>query len=357
LREAVATARASGEAGVAADAEVQLAFLAVHADPGTRHDAVLATIASSIEIFETLHDDAGLARALSLAGIVRLWAGQSTLAIEELEQAARFAHDAGDRQQERHSLQFACTAALAGPMPVEQAIEYVQDVRRRMKGAGRAEVGGQRVLAHLEAMRGRLDTARELLAASRALAEELGLEVLLAASVQRTAGEVELLAGNAAAAEAVLRTACDSLERRGDWGHYTSLAPLLAEALRRQGRAEEAAEPLEKSARTALADDVEAQTSLLRVRARILADRGELDEAERVARAGIEALARTDYIDPHASALDDLGAILASKGELEEARAALEKALALHEQKGNLVLAARTRERLALDGLGARQAG
>jgi len=355
LREAAAAARVVGDDGVAADAAVALGFLSMHASPEASHAAVSETIATSIGVFERLGDEAGLARALSLAGIIRLWQGESAAAIDELERAARCARDAGDRQQELHSRQFACTAALAGPMHVDAALRYVDGVRSRMRGAGRAEVGGLRVTAHLEAMRGRLETARALIAQSRALAEELGLRVLLAAAVLRTAGEIELLAGDAPAAEAALRPACDALEQNGDWGHYTSVAPLLAEALRRQGRVAEAAGPLEIAMRTALDDDVEAQTSLFRARANLLADQGDLQEAERLARVGIALLVRTDYVNAHATALSDLATILEAKGDADGSSSPLREALGLYERKGNLVMADRTRARLARGDLGIRE--
>ncbi len=54
----------------------------------------------------------------------------------------------------------------------------------------------------------------------------------------------------------------------------------------------------------------------------------------------------TTSID-HAKALADLAEVLELAGRREEAAAALEQALELYERKGNLVMAERTRERLA----------
>ena len=80
-------------------------------------------------------------------------------------------------------------------------------------------------------MQGHFDTARKLLAGAKAPAEELGLEVILASGVAHQAGYIELLAGDAAAAERALRPACEALEQMGDWGHFATLAPKLADAL------------------------------------------------------------------------------------------------------------------------------
>ena len=81
------------------------------------------------------------------------------------------------------------------------------------------------------------------------------------------------------------------------------------------------------------------------VRGKVLARRGEHDEAERLAREAVALAAETDMLNAHAGALIDLAEVHALAGQ--DARAALERALALYEHKGNLVLAERTRSRLA----------
>ena len=71
--------------------------------------------------------------------------------------------------------------------------------------------------------------------------------------------------------------------------------------------------------------------------------RGEFENAERLAREAIELAARTDFLELHARALDDLAEVLRLAGRPQESLAELEHALRLHEQKGNVVSAARTR--------------
>ena len=55
--------------------------------------------------------------------------------------------------------------------------------------------------------------------------------------------------------------------------------------------------------------------------------------------------ADTDMLNAHAAALLDLAEVLAHAGQ--DPRAELEQALALYERKGNLVMAERTRSRVA----------
>ena len=346
LSEAVEAGRAAGQHGVAADATVALLYVRLHTDPASSHAKVRGELKAAIRVFEHVDDKAGLARALSLAGMLRLWRGEAAVAIEELERAASYARDAGDRPQEMECLAYVLSAALYGPTPVASALELVEDVRQRTEGQGRLKVTILRTGAHLEAMRGNFDAARDLIAEAKARAEELGLEAILAGGVLRSAGEIELLAGDLPAAEGALRAACEMLERRGDWGHFASVAPLLADALNAQGRGDEAAPSIEIAARWSLADDTDAQMNVLRARANLVAHQGDLKGAERLAREATELAAQTDSLNAHANALTDLAAVLELAREREQAAAAVHEAVALYERKGNLVMAERARGRL-----------
>jgi class 3 adenylate cyclase/tetratricopeptide (TPR) repeat protein len=341
LSDAVEAAKAAGEQGVAADAAVARTYVRLHIDPETSHAKVRGELDAAIGVFEQLDDRAGLGRALSIAGMLRLWRGDAAGAIEELERAAQLARDVGDRPQEIQDLHFVLAAALVGPVPVSSALEQAEDISRRAEGASMLQASVLRTRAHLEAMRGDFDTARQLIAEATALTDELGIETASGA-----AGEVELLAGDLPAAERALRAVCETLERRGDWGHLASTAPLLADALHAQGRGDEAAPLIELAARWTLADDTDAQVGLLRVRANLLAHQGDFDEALRLVEEATELSAQTDYLNHQAKALTDLADVLELAGRREEAAAALEKALALYERKGNLVMAELTRERL-----------
>ena len=77
--------------------------------------------------------------------------------------------------------------------------------------------------------------------------------------------------------------------------------------------------------------------------ARVLASRGELADAERLAREAVTLAEPTDFLPLKAELHDTLGEVLALAGTSAEARAAVERAISLHEQKGNLVSAERSR--------------
>ncbi|MDQ2982913.1 MAG: AAA family ATPase [Actinomycetota bacterium] len=347
LSEAVEMGEAAGERGVAADAAVSRAFVELHTDPTMSHAKARDVLEAAVSVFEETGDEAGLARALSTDGMLRLWAGNLAQGLDELERAARHAREAGDRPQEIQTLQFALLAALYGPMPVASALERIEDIGGRAEGARRLQLTLLRSRAILKAMQGDFAEARGLIAEATALAEEVGLSAPLAAGVLRGAGEIELAAADYAAAESVLRTACEALEGNRDWGHLASTVPLLGDALFAQGRGDEAARWVDLATRWAMDDDTEAQIGLLRVGAKLAAQRGELEVAERLAQAATERAARTDALGDHASAQADLAYVLAIAGRRDEAAAALEEALALYQRKGNLVMAERTRARLA----------
>jgi tetratricopeptide (TPR) repeat protein len=215
------------------------------------------------------------------------------------------------------------------------------------RATGALRVGVLRHRGQLEAMRGDIATARVLIAEARSLAEELGLRNLLAAGVAQSAGEVELLAGDLSSAERYLRAGCEELERIGDWGHLVTIIPYLADSLLGQGRGEEAASMIERGLERTVADDADAQIGLRRVRAQVLAQRGEVEEAERVARDAASRAAHTDYLTAHAQTVRDLAEVLELAGKQTEAAEALAEAVALYERKGNVVMAGRTRDRLA----------
>jgi tetratricopeptide (TPR) repeat protein len=280
--------------------------------------------------------------------MLRFWRGEAAAAIAALEQAASFARRVGDRAQEAESLQYVLMATLWGPTSVDEALERVAEIGGRAETNRRLEVTLLRTRAQLEAMQGRFDTSREHLAGAKALAEELGLEVILASGVAHQAGYIELLSGDSAAAERALRPACEALEQMGDWGHFATLAPKLADALFTQrGDDEEALRLTELAERCATPGVADEDIGWRRVRAKLLARGGELEEAERLAREATARAALTDLLDDHAQALADLAEVLRLGGRREESAKALDEAIHLYEQKGNVVAAGTLRALLA----------
>jgi class 3 adenylate cyclase/tetratricopeptide (TPR) repeat protein len=343
LAEAVGLGRETGERALAADATVAHIELRFQrpTETGVTRDAVLHELNAAIPVLEELGDQAGLARALCLAGKLHVWKGECAASLEEFEGSARQARSAGDRTQEVESLRYMLIVLHRGPMPVDEALARVDQLRELGPADRRFEIGWRNTRALLEAMRGNFGVARELLAQTRALAEELG-GTFLERQVAPATGEVELLADNPAAAVAELRRSCEVFEQAGELGYLASIAFHLGDALLANGDDEEASDVSERWAADQLtaAEDADAQVGWRRVRARVLARRGELDEANRLAREAVDMISGTDYLPQQADAQADLSEVLRLAGKPEEAEASRLEALRLYEKKGNVVGAA-----------------
>ncbi len=346
LIETAERGRATGARAVAADARLALYDLRFHstAKTGVGREDVLREVDAAILVFAEVGDEAGLARALALGGQLRLWGGEAAAAVRDLERAAAHARDAGDRAQEASSLGGSVTAMLQGPMPVEDALRRIDVVRSRSEFSWRLEVSMLGSRAHLEAMRGRLDTAREVAVKATSLAEEHGLNP----HGRPFAGYVELMAGDAAAAERELRIACARTEEAGELGFLSSIVPHLVDALLALGHVDEAVIATERwrPERLTVPEDVDAQAGWRRVRAKVLARIGRIEEAERLARDAVAIASDTDFLSLQAQTHADLGEVLSLADRREDGVTELEEALRLFEQKGVVVAARRLQDRL-----------
>jgi class 3 adenylate cyclase/tetratricopeptide (TPR) repeat protein len=348
LSEAVHYGRAAGERAVAADAGIALADLRSHrtAQTGVGRTDVLHEIDAAIRIFHEVGDEAGLARALTLRGKYRFWGGEAAAALPDLERAARHARDAGDRAEEAESIQYLCAAMRVGPTPVEEALRRVEELGSRAAMNVRLEEEFLVARAHLVAAQGHFDAARGLASQARALAEEHGLD---GSHARGAVGQVELLAGDTTAAERELRSLCEHYEQVGELGFLSSSVPYLVEAVLAQGDEEEALRLTERwrPERLTLPEDADAHVGWRRVRAKVLARKGDFDEAERVGREAVTIASATDVLELRAQALADLSEVLRLAGRPHDSAAALKEAIGLYEEKGNVVETERLRGLLA----------
>jgi tetratricopeptide (TPR) repeat protein len=120
-----------------------------------------------------------------------------------------------------------------------------------------------------------------------------------------------------------------------------------AQVLYELGRLDEADAWAGRATELGASDDSATQMLSLQVRAKVLARRGEYGDAERLAREAVAIAANTDNLNGQGDANADLGEVLLLSGKAGDAAAALEQALDRYERKGNLVMAGRTRHRLA----------
>jgi class 3 adenylate cyclase len=348
LREVMTAAAAVGDHGLEALAQIDREYLREYIDPTTQEERVLQTAERAIQLFEELGNDQGLAKAWGLRAQV-FWDHCRYAEMEHvLERALLHAERAHDRRSQSLILNRLTGAALLGPTPVEEALRRC---RRILAGArARGDPGLEAVtlatIGHLKAMVGRFDDARGSYQQSRAIGEEFGLRSWLAA-LPLYSGPIELLAGEPAAAERQLQAGYGALIEMGDLGRASTEAAFLAEALYAQGRDEEAEAFSGVGEGAATPDDVLSQITWRGVRSKALARRGELAQADLLAREAVALAEETDGLNMHGDALLDLAEVLRAANRPTEAVAAAERALSLYKRKGNLVSAASAKAAVA----------
>jgi tetratricopeptide (TPR) repeat protein len=230
-------------------------------------------------------------------------------------------------------------ASYWGTTPVSELLALLDEQEAR---------GGPNLILRLYrgralAMLGRFDEARAILAEARAELADRGGGMPLATTKTHASVEVELLAGDPAAAAEFGEEGCRLLDELGEQSVLSTAAGMLAQALYALDRLEEADGWAGRAAELGASDDAYTQMLWRQVRAKVLARRGEYAEAQRLAREAVAVGEETDMLDAQGGTYADLGEVLSLAGRPQEAAKALEQALARYERKGNVVMAGRTR--------------
>jgi DNA-binding SARP family transcriptional activator len=354
LDEAVRGAELRDDAHLTAKARLVRALVdasAGQAEPGA---TFVAEAEEAAALFERLGDDDGLATAFRMLAWAHGTAGRYGAAAEAALRAVDHAGRAGDeRQRARAATQYAL-AALHGPVPATEAIARCRRIVDEVAGDRRSEGLVTSILGWLEAMRGDFGLARSLAGRARAILVDLGTSVLAASTSQESA-QIEMLAGDPAAAERDLRRDFEALSLFGERYLLSTVAADLAEAVYAQGRLDAALELSRTAEELAAVNDVTSQAFWRSVRAKVEARRGRLAEAVPLADTAVEVLRRTDDLVALARVLVDRAEVLAADRQ-DDARASLEEALGLLERKENVVGArqvAALLERVAAKPVGA----
>lgn len=195
-------------------------------------------------------------------------------------------------------------------------------------------------LAGLRAMRGDFEEARALYGRAGAIYGDLGLRLSLV-GLSEIVGFVELLAEEANTAEEALRRGYEILSEGGVSALLAFQGGLIAQALIPQGRYEEADELARFQEQHVPSEDVFAQVAWRTTRATLHARIGDPSVGEKLAADAVERAARTDALNLHADALMSLAEAQRAGERLEDAGSTVHRALALYEQKGNVVSAQR----------------
>jgi tetratricopeptide (TPR) repeat protein len=339
LTEAVEAAATTGDRRLAAHALVQRGFLRLFTESGITPSELFDVAERAIAVFEALGDELGVARAWRLVAQAHYLDGHGAASAEASERALEHVRRASDRFEETEIVTWLAVALALGSTPAPQAIRRCEQLLKEVAGDAVLEVGILGVIGYLEAGQNRLSEARGRFERGRQLMDELGeviwLYWLWALMADPVSGEREL------------QWATELLERIGEKSHYSSTAAVLARATYAQGEYE-GAEELSRAAEAASRpNDIHGQITWRSTRAKVLARRGELAAAEELAGEALALAEESDFLNTHAHALMDFAEVLSLAGRSDEAAGAVEVAIRLYEQKGNLASAAGARALLA----------
>jgi class 3 adenylate cyclase/tetratricopeptide (TPR) repeat protein len=348
LREAARTS------ALQADDEALLARLVlagvesrIQSDPTATMREALEGIEEAHAELERLGDEYGAIWALRLRGCFYAWLGNSRKACAIWADALPRAERISPRLTNELMI-WLLWEAWWGPDRAEEGIrrcdEYLERASRL--GAKRLEAVALNLRAALKAYRGELDEARDDIRTGRGILQELG-DPMWWAGASMVEADLEFTADDPQAAYDRLSEGHAGFAGLAATGYLATVVGLRAQAALQLGREDEALELADETERLSQPDDFEPLGRLRLVRALIHARRGEVERADELMREAVAYIAPTDYL----VLVLELGFVEADIGRLlgrpDAERAGLERALAAAETKGNVVAAARARERLA----------
>jgi tetratricopeptide (TPR) repeat protein len=290
-------------------------------------------------------DDRGLADQARLAlARISFFLGKTSRTLEILEPLMGHA-SRWPRRDRRQLASEIGTSAYFGATPVDEALVAVERARQIEKTRLSAEVFALRVSGGLLAMAGRFEEANAAFDRCHQLVHELGDPVRSKISTQID-GEALRLEGRTEDAERLFRSMIEILDAMGETGFNSTICALLAHTLCDQRRFDEAEPFVGRCREMAAEDDFASQASWRMAQARVLADRGQVEEALRLADEAVAINEETDYLSWQGDGLEVKGMVLETAGRDDDAQAAYGDSLDRFERKGNVVAADRVRARM-----------
>jgi DNA-binding SARP family transcriptional activator len=343
----VSAAAALGLRRVLARAGVERERIRLCAHPETFDVGTsIVTVEQATATLHELGDELGLARAAYMMSDLAWLSCGPAAANVHAERMLAHARRVGSGFDVARAITFVSWSVAEGPMPVPAALERCDALAREAAGQRAAELGVLGCRATLLAMAGRFDEARAAMALARDGLAELGLDATGAYFALLDA-LAETIAGDPAAAERAVLDAGAIVAESGDRWFLSMVNVDLAHAILAQNRPADAAAAVARIDTVPAPCDPEWTIKRHAARALVAASADDLDRAIQEAHAAVRAADHPELILLAADAHRTLAEVLRAGGREAEAAAAVGRALALDEAKGNIAAAAATRRRFA----------
>ena len=333
LVEAVDAAVALGQRATELHARIELQFVRAFAGETPVEESVALAEEAILEL-EPLGDELALARAWWLRSSGDLAACRWRARGEAIERALGHARRAQAGLETVGTLAgLLGQALLHGPTPVDEAISRLEGLPDELGLDRPLRSSIQTSLSGLVAMRGEFDEARRMFRDAAATTEEFGLR-FRRATQSFVGAQIELLAGDPAAAERELRASTAAFDEIGAATSATTHRALLAEAVARLGRLDEAEELARQVAADAASHDVIAHVLWRSALARVRAREGSAPEAVELATEARGRLGDSEFPQLAIAALLAAAEAATAADETGEAERLLAEARRIADAKG-----------------------
>ena len=335
LDDAEAAAIRSSDEELRLRVEVNRLDFSMFTDPTVDEDQVLARADELEELARQVGSKWGQVTASHVRASVYLTKCRWMDNLAALQEARDLMQPGEDPRLWGHTTQQIRNGLRYGPVPVRQALEREAEM---IAAEGASPTPRGAFAAPLLAMEGRFAEARSQLKDAKAYLRERGMSVRLG-SIALAGGWIEFLAQDFEAADQELAAGIAILGDIGETGVLSTLAAMRAKALYLLGRRDEMEAAIALAQKTGSPNDIATQAEWRYVGAMAAADDGRLEDAEGLIGEAVEMVEPTDFLELRGDTYEALAHVEARAGRSDGWRAALERSLAEHERKGNLVSA------------------
>jgi class 3 adenylate cyclase/tetratricopeptide (TPR) repeat protein len=304
-------------------------------------------IDEALAIAERTGDPAQLSFIHHHLGGLAMVVGRIAEARREEELALDAALQSGDMDLEADARSGLSWAMWEGTSPATDMHRLLAETLAfaRKHGRRRMEASQLRAQAIEAARHGQIQEARKLLAESRAVLEDIGAFLMLAATANDR-GQLEYLAGDPDARERALREGYEHLKAIGARGFLSTIAADLADALLDLGRTDEAEAICDVADGAGAEDDMLTQVGVRTVRARLAAARGKMDEALASVADALALADQGEFYDTRTVSRLVFAELNLDAGRVEDARSRAHELLELAQARGDVVFRAKATDLL-----------